>query len=326
MDNLAEAFLKLSREDFSVLGSIEAGMRAHEWVPIAEIARNSGLPLRKAEYRLRLLSEQKLVTRTTIHYEGYQIDFDAYDLLALSDLVRRDFVLSIGEKIGVGKESVIFEAQGEIPLVIKFHRQGRTSFKHVRRARDHLKDLDRVPWLHAASLAARHEFQVMQSLYPEVSIPRPQALSRHTIAMERIFGDQLNRVVLSNPKECLEIILDEVGKVYSLGFVHADLSEFNIMVADDGLKIIDWPQAVDLEHAGSQELLERDLTNVLRFFSRRYKIDMLLEDAMSRVKAEGKSGSSDKKKRREKDKNKEIDTSEFEGEHLGERQKEAILR
>lgn len=285
MDNLAEAFLKLNREDFSVLGSIEAGMKDHEWVPIPDIARISGLPLRKVDYRLRLLSEQKLVTRTTIHYEGYQIDFDAYDLLALFDLVKRNFVKSIGEKIGVGKESVIFEALGEIPLAIKFHRQGRTSFKHVRRARDHLKDLPRVPWLHAASLAARHEFQVMQRLYPIVSIPRPVAISRHAIAMEHIFGDQLSRVVLSNPQDCLEMVLEEVGKAYRLGIVHADLSEFNIMIAENGLEIIDWPQAVDLDHPGSKELLVRDLTNVLRFFSRRYKIDLTLEEALTEVTA-----------------------------------------
>lgn len=290
MDNPAEAFLRLSREDISVLGSIESGMRAHEWVPIQEIARLSGLPLRKVEYRLRLLAEQKLVTRTTIHYEGYQIDFDAYDLLAISDLLKRDFITSIGDKIGVGKESVVFEALGEIPLVIKFHRQGRTSFKHVRRARDHLTDLPRLPWLYAASLAARHEFQVMQRLYPEVSVPRPVALSRHALAMELIYGDQLNKVVLPSPQDCLEMILEEVGKAYRQGIVHADLSEFNVMVTAEGLKIIDWPQAVETDHPNASQLLERDVGNILRFFARRYKIDLSLEEVISRVKGESVKG------------------------------------
>ncbi len=290
MDNPAEAFLKLSREDLSVLSSIEIGMRAHEWVPIQEISRLSGLPLRKVEYRLRLLSDQKLVARTTIHYEGYQIDFDAYDLLAISDLSKRNVITSIGDKIGVGKESVIFEALGEIPMVIKFHRQGRTSFKHVRRARDHLTDLPRLPWLHAASLAARREFQVMQRLYPQASIPRPVALSRHALAMELIFGDQLNKVVLSNPHDCLDMILDEVGKAYHIGIVHADLSEFNVMVTAEGPKIIDWPQAVEVNHPNAAELLERDVRNILRFFARRYKIDLSLEEALSRVKGEMVNG------------------------------------
>lgn len=289
MENLAETFLRLSRDDFSLLRAIEAGMRGHEWVPLPDIARISGLPLRRAEYRLRLLSDMKLVSWQTLHYEGYQIDFDAYDLLALDDLAKRNFVLSIGDKIGVGKESVIFEALGEIPLAIKFHRQGRTSFKHVRRVRDHLKDLPRSSWLHAASLAARHEFQVMSRLYPHVSVPRPVALSRHAIAMELLFGDQLNRVALSNPRDCLEIILEEVGKSYRLGVVHADLSEFNVIVSKESLKIIDWPQAVELKHPHAQELLERDVNNILRFFTRRYKIDLPLEDALSSVKGIGTS-------------------------------------
>ena len=91
MENLAETFLKLSREDFLVLSSIETGMRDHEWVPLPEIARVSGLSPRKAEYRLRLLSDMDLIARETLHYEGYQIDFSAYDLLALADLVKNDY-------------------------------------------------------------------------------------------------------------------------------------------------------------------------------------------------------------------------------------------
>ncbi len=285
MENLAETFLKLSREDLSVLSAIEAGMRDHEWVPIPEISRLSGVSPRKVDYRLHVLSDMKLVTKTTIHYEGYQIGFDAYDLLALSDLVKRDFVKCIGDRIGVGKESVVFEALGEIPLVIKFHRQGRTSFKHVRRVRDHLTDLPRLPWLYAASLAARHEFSVMQRLYPQVSIPRPVAISRHALAMEFLQGDQLGRVTLSNPQECLEIILDEIGTAFRLGLIHADLSEFNIIVNEGGFRIIDWPQAIEVDHPNASELLERDVGNIIRFFQRRYRIEMPVEDAIARVKA-----------------------------------------
>jgi RIO kinase 2 len=284
--NLAQTFLRLSREDFSVLSSIEAGMRDHEWVPLPEIARVSGHSLRKAEYRLHLLSDMNLVFRETLHYEGYQIDFNAYDLLALADLVKKDHIASIGGKVGVGKESVVYEAMAEIPLVIKFHRQGRTSFKHVRRVRDHLKDLPRVSWLYAASKAARQEFRIMNRLFPQVSIPRPVALSRHALVMERVSGVQLNRVDLANPQECLDIILEEVGRAYQLGIVHADLSEFNVIVAEENLKIIDWPQAVETSHPNAVQLLERDVGNILRFFFRRYKIELSLQDALDKILAQ----------------------------------------
>ena len=81
------------------------------------------------------------------------------------------------------------------------------------------------------------------------------------------------------------MILEEVGKAWRRGIVHADLSEFNIMIADAGPKLIDWPQAVDVAHPHSQELLERDLSNVLRFFERKYKIIMPLEKALRLVKS-----------------------------------------
>lgn len=283
MVNLAQSFLKLNRDDFAILASIETGMRTHEWVPLAEVANISGMAPDKAEYRLRFLSDLRLVSMETRHYLGYRMDFEAYDILALSDLADRKVVTSIGDRIGVGKESVVHEALGERPLAIKFHREGRTSFKHVRRVREHLKDGSRCAWIHAARRAARYEFSIMTSLYPTVSIPRPVALSRHAIAMELIYGSQLNQISLSNPEECLGIILDEVKAALSLGIIHADLSEYNIIVHGVEIKIIDWPQAVKTDHPNASELLERDLNNILRFFARKYKIDLSLKDAMDRV-------------------------------------------
>jgi len=284
VENLALALLGLSREDRSLLSAIETGMKTHEWVPSYVISELSGLPVRKVEFRLGQLFEKKLVERESMHYLGYRIDFDAYDLLALSDLVKRGTVKAFGERIGVGKESVVYEALGEMHLAIKFHRQGRTSFKHIRRLRDHLTDQTKVPWIYAAALAARHEFAVMEKLYPIVSIPRPFAVSRHVLAMEFVGGPALNRITLSDPENGLNMILGEVGKARRLGIIHADLSEFNVMVDESGPKIIDWPQAVEVTHPHAQELLERDLVNVLRFFERKYRIEMPLERALSRVR------------------------------------------
>ena len=284
MENLAEALLGLSKDDRSLLSAIEIGMKTHEWVPSFVISELSGLPVRKVEFRLGQLFEKKLVERESMHYLGYRIDFDAYDLLALSDFVKRGKLSAFGERIGVGKESVVYEAVGEMHLAVKFHRQGRTSFKHIRRLRDHLTDQTKVPWIYAAALAARHEFAVMEKLFPIVSIPRPVACSRHALAMEFVSGPALNRITLSDPENGLNMILGEVGKARRLGIIHADLSEFNIMVDESGPKIIDWPQAVEVTHPHAQELLERDLVNVLRFFERKYRIEMPLERALSRVR------------------------------------------
>jgi RIO kinase 2 len=105
--------------------------------------------------------------------------------------------------------------------------------------------------------------------------------------MELVSGDQLNRVTLSNPGDLLEMILDEVGAAWRQGIVHADLSEFNIIVSSEGARIIDWPQAVERTHQNARILLERDLSNLLSFFARKYRIQMPLEEALERLAAKG---------------------------------------
>jgi len=106
--------------------------------------------------------------------------------------------------------------------------------------------------------------------------------------MEFVSGPQLNKITLSDPRDGLDMILEEVGRALKLGIIHADLSEFNIMMAEDGPKIIDWPQAVEVTHPHAEELLERDLANVLRFFERKYRMEMPLDRALLLVReAEG---------------------------------------
>jgi len=72
------------------------------------------------------------------------------------------------------------------------------------------------------------------------------------------------------------MILAEVGKAWGRGIVHADLSEFNIMIADAGpSSSIGLKQLTSLT-TFARALRER-LSNVLRFFERKYKIIMPLE-------------------------------------------------
>ncbi len=316
MENLAETFLKLDRKEITLLKAIERGMRHCEWVPAEDLMTKARLSPKAVSGGLSKLVDKKLVFKTKEPYEGYQIGFAAYDLVALSDLVDRDVVVSLGALLGVGKESVVYEALGRIhvaestemgatgtaeevteateeklPLAVKFHRQGRTSFKHVRRVRDHLTDMPRCAWIHAARLGAAKEFRTLKHLFPEVSVPRPVALSHHTVVMEHTGGKELYKLDLENPEECLEIIFEEVAATWKKETVHADLSPYNVLIREDGeIAIIDWPQAVSRTHPQALELLERDLKNVVNHFQRKYRLDFDLEEALAFVLGEEKTG------------------------------------
>ena len=64
-------------------------------------------------------------------------------------------------------------------------------------------------------------------------------------------------------------LLDQVVLMLRAGVIHGDLSEYNVLVGEQGPVSIDLPQAVDA--AGNSEapaMLTRDVTNLRNFFSR----------------------------------------------------------
>ena len=63
--------------------------------------------------------------------------------------------------------------------------------------------------------------------------------------------------------------------------IHADLSEYNIILKPDGhILIIDWPQYVTADHANAEELLERDLKTCLLFSDRKFNVKVAIEGSL----------------------------------------------
>ncbi|WP_114972332.1 PA4780 family RIO1-like protein kinase [Rhodoferax ferrireducens] len=108
-----------------------------------------------------------------------------------------------------------------------------------------------------------------------VRVPKPHNFCDGVLLMELVtdeHGDaapRLNDVVLT-PEQARAhhgTLLIEVMRMLCAGVVHGDLSEFNILLAEDGPVIIDLPQAVDAagnNHA--QRMLLRDVANLRGFF------------------------------------------------------------
>ncbi len=110
-----------------------------------------------------------------------------------------------------------------------------------------------------------------------VRVPRPHNVFEGVLLMELVTdanGDaapRLNDVELTE-QQALEhhaSLLREVVRMLCAGVVHGDLSEFNILLAEDGPVVIDLPQAVDAagnNHA--QRMLLRDVQNLRNHFGR----------------------------------------------------------
>lgn len=291
LDDTLKVFKELTARDFRILTGIEIEMKNFEWVPVPELQKYVGLPAEKLTFHLERLRRKKMVVRTFDPYEGYKIYFEAYDALALRTYVQRKSIAAVGCEIGVGKESVVIEvlkepeleiAEPEV-LILKLHREGRTSFKQVKRTREHLVGKEHFSWIYAARLAAKREFTIMKNLYPDISLPKPIDQNRHTVLMEVAQGSELSKTKVLDPEWYLDEILAQIQKLYEKGIIHNDLSEYNIFVSDDGIQFIDWPQYITKDHPHAEELLRRDIENVLNHFSKKYMIERDVDDVFNEI-------------------------------------------
>ena len=288
-DVAVQVFRQLESEDFRILHIIEAAMNKREFVPVEQIRKYAKVPMDRVDFTLGKLSKLKLLIRTKVAYVGYSLNYVGYDCLALNALVKANIIESLGKSLGVGKEADVYDAMNPDGkrVAIKFHRLGRQSFKQTRRKRGYGLTQERATWLFQSHLAAEKEFQAMQLVYANgVSVPEPISQNRHVIAMGMIEGDQLSKYKqIAQPQKILKEILQNVRKTYTKAhIVHGDLSEYNVILKPDGhILIIDWPQFVKTSQVNVGEYLERDLRNVLTFFTRRFRVKANLKEASDYV-------------------------------------------
>jgi len=113
-----------------------------------------------------------------------------------------------------------------------------------------------------------------------VKVPRPIATGENTILME-YFGDRetpaptLHEVHLSQTEARMtfDALVNDIDVMLGCGFVHGDLSAFNVLFFDGDYRIIDLPQTVNPDHnPDAWDIFLRDVTRLGQYFER-YHID-----------------------------------------------------
>ena len=288
-DVAVSLYLKLHPLDISILKAIELLMAKHEYVPEVLIAKKAKISLEEAQHRLQHLSKNRLIRKWKGAYTGYVLNMAGYDVLAINAFVKANVLEAFGKPLGIGKEADVYDAltpEGQ-RVAVKFHRLGRTSFRQTRRKRDYVAERFHISWLYQSRLAATKEFQALKLLYPEkVAVPKPIKHNRHAIVMSMIEGAELYRYRdIPDPKHVFMEILENVRKAYlKAGVIHADLSEYNVILQPDmHILIIDWPQYVRNNHPNAEQLLKRDLRNILTFFRKKRLLKANLDEVFAYV-------------------------------------------
>jgi RIO kinase 1 len=190
-----------------------------------------------------------------------------------ADAVECGLVDQVVAVLGTGKEADVYIGLWkEVPLALKVYRIHRTSNKKNSMIG---YGPDRM------TLIAAREFTILNKAYRTgVPVPTPARRVDNMFTM-RFLGDgqrapSLREVSLENPRETAQQTLEVVEKMLRSCIVHGDLSEYNILVAEGKLFVIDFPQAVDFSSKierhrlvkEAERLLQRDLENLQSFFSR----------------------------------------------------------
>ncbi|MCS7125987.1 MAG: AarF/UbiB family protein [Aigarchaeota archaeon] len=271
-------FKDLEEDHFKILRILEKNMRKYEVVPQEVIVRQSNLDESSIEKLVKKLNLYKLIWSPRGRTKGYILNYNGLDLLALNNLVKKNLVESIGKSLGVGKEADVYEAlspSGE-NIALKFFRIGRTSFKGYGKKRPSLSLIH--SHLHASMEAARREFQALKILHPEgVAVPEPIAREKHIVVTKIFRGVEISSAqFIKDPSKIFSKILDNIIRMYNSGIVHSDLSIYNILVTQsEEIVIIDWPQWVRIDHPMAHVYLSRDLTNLIKYFRRRWRINII---------------------------------------------------
>ncbi|XP_075889332.1 serine/threonine-protein kinase RIO2 [Nelusetta ayraudi] len=269
----------LSREDFRVLTAVEMGMKNHEIVPVSLLSSIASLKHGGCNKILRELVKHKLVVyERTKTVQGYRLNYGGYDYLALKTLCSRESIISVGNQMGVGKESdiyVVASPNGE-QYALKLHRLGRTSFRNLKNKRDYHKHRKNMSWLYLSRLSAMKEFAYMKALYDRgFPVPKPVDYNRHAVVMELINGYPLCQVhELQDPSALYSEFMELIVKLANHGLIHGDFNEFNLMLDDqDHITMIDFPQMVSTSHPNAEWYFDRDVKCIRDFFAKRYNYE-----------------------------------------------------
>ncbi|XP_059031531.1 serine/threonine-protein kinase RIO2 isoform X1 [Mustela lutreola] len=282
----------MSRDDFRVLTAVEMGMKNHEIVPCSLVASIASLKHGGCNKVLRELVKHKLIAwERTKTVQGYRLTNAGYDYLALKTLSSRQVVESVGNQMGVGKESDIYIVANEEgqQFALKLHRLGRTSFRNLKNKRDYHKHRHNMSWLYLSRLSAMKEFAYMKALYErKFPVPKPIDYNRHAVVMELINGYPLCQIHhVEDPASVYDEAMELIVKLANHGLIHGDFNEFNLILdKDDHITMIDFPQMVSTSHPNAEWYFDRDVKCIRDFFMKRFSYESELYPTFSDIRRE----------------------------------------
>jgi RIO kinase 1 len=207
-------------------------------------------------------------------WKTYGDIFDNFTVRTIFDLSATGFFDHIESPIALGKEANIFSAvKGEERVCLKIYRLQTCDFN---RMYEYIRTDPRYMELrhHRRKIIfawTQREFRnLLKAREAGIRCPTPIKFKNNILVMEFI-GEKkpyplLKDLPPQNPEQFLETVIEEMRKMHKNNMVHGDLSEYNIINMNEKPVIIDFSHATELRNPRAQELFDRDIKNICRYF------------------------------------------------------------
>lgn len=243
---------------------------------MATEALEKKLRLREKRYEV----EQLIREKRSEELEALEEVFDKSTLMLVYKLLSQGQLSRIHGCIEAGKESRVYlgqDAKGK-DVAVKIFLKATTDFRKGRMMYlegDYRFQRIRKGTRSLIYLWAQKEFKNLQTAFSVgVTVPRP-ILVRGNVLVMQFIGEKgvsaplMKDIVTGVTVHLYQRLLKEVKLLYRKAeLVHADLSEYNVMMWKQKPVMIDMSQAVSISHPLSDVFLKRDLGNLNNFFLR----------------------------------------------------------
>nr|ADW23592.1 RIO-1 kinase [Haemonchus contortus] len=200
--------------------------------------------------------------------------------LVLFRLLQRGTLTNIHGCISTGKEANVYHTTDEKgSLAVKIYKTSILTFKDRERYvageyRYRTGYCKHNPRKMVAVWAEKEMRNLLRMHQAGLPVPKPLLLKGHVLVTEFIGRDGWGAPLLKNAtlsleaaeKLYLQLVRDMRTLYRTCKLVHADLSEYNTLVLDDRLFIIDVSQSVEHDHPHALDFLRSDCNNVCKFF------------------------------------------------------------
>lgn len=229
-------------------------------------------------------------------FKTYKNVFDEQTLRTLFKLESEGYFQELKSPVSIGKESNIFTARKKDGsyVIVKIYRVNTANFKRMYKyigSDPRFKGLSNQKRRVIFAWAQREYRNLLIASQVGANVPVPFAVRGNVLIMELIGNgskpaERLKDLKPKDVKRFSNEILRNIKLFCKNGFIHGDLSEYNILNYRDKPYIIDLSHGVRLDYPNAYELLERDMKNLERYF-KKFNIRLDVKEVFDGVRRNG---------------------------------------